>query len=264
MTPRLLFSPRHPLIICPVTGGTADEVLAQAERVSDVGGEVIEWRLDHYLPLRKLLAARGASHLSDTALENAVQEVARVCAELAEIDLPVLLTLRSAAEGGQMEISPTDYSRLLSACAGQVACAGFDVEALRCHDAPTLVAALRSAGHTVLASHHDFVRTPGEEEIVSLLCALAASGADAAKLALTPQGPHDLLALCAATLRASQGSCPVPVITVGMGQAGALTRLGGHLFGSCASFAVASAASAPGQLPVAEVRRAYDLLPPAR
>ncbi|MBV7411429.1 type I 3-dehydroquinate dehydratase [Dermabacteraceae bacterium TAE3-ERU27] len=264
MKPQLVFSPRHPLIICPVTGGTADEVFAQAERVSDVGGEVIEWRLDHYLPLRKALSRLGESDLSPAALQGAVREIARVCAELAEVDLPVLLTLRSAAEGGALEISPVAYSRLLSALAGQVACAGFDVEALRCHAAPALVETLRSAGHTVLASHHDFVRTPGEEEIVSLLCALAASGADAAKLALTPQGPHDLLALCAATLRASQGACPVPVVTVGMGQAGALTRLGGHLFGSCASFAVASAASAPGQLPVAEVRRAFALLPPAR
>ena len=51
-----------------------------------------------------------------------------------------------------------------------------------------------------------------------------------------------------------------PLVTVAMGALGAPSRLVGGVFGSAATFATAGAASAPGQLPVDDVRSVLDVL----
>ena len=49
------------------------------------------------------------------------------------------------------------------------------------------------------------------------------------------------------------------MITIAMGDGGRVTRLAGGLFGSDITFAAGEASSAPGQIPVAELRRAMAL-----
>jgi 3-dehydroquinate dehydratase-1 len=45
-----------------------------------------------------------------------------------------------------------------------------------------------------------------------------------------------------------------------MGEQGAVTRLAGGLFGSDITFAVGKASSAPGQIPIAEMRAGMAVL----
>ncbi len=53
----------------------------------------------------------------------------------------------------------------------------------------------------------------------------------------------------------------VPLITMSMGPLGAVSRLAGQVFGSCATFAtLGDAGSAPGQLPLDDVLSALDLI----
>jgi 3-dehydroquinate dehydratase-1 len=49
-----------------------------------------------------------------------------------------------------------------------------------------------------------------------------------------------------------------------MGPLGSVTRMIGGLFGSSLSFAVGEAASAPGQIPIADLRAVYDIIRRAR
>jgi 3-dehydroquinate dehydratase I len=74
-----------------------------------------------------------------------------------------------------------------------------------------------------------------------------------------PRAMDDVLTLLAATLAAS-GALRIPVISMAMGGAGAVTRLAGGLFGSALSFAVGEQASAPGQWPIEELETALALL----
>jgi 3-dehydroquinate dehydratase-1 len=86
-----------------------------------------------------------------------------------------------------------------------------------------------------------------------------ALGADVAKIAVMPQRAEDVLALLDATLRAAR-ELPIPVAGMSMGGLGAASRLCGGVFGSALTFAVAGAPSAPGQMPVGEVRAALETL----
>src|SRR5699024_4483861 len=69
----------------------------------------------------------------------------------------------------------------------------------------------------------------------------------------------DVVTLIAATERRHRDA-GIPLVTMSMGSLGAITRIGGGVFGSAATFATVGPASAPGQLPAAGVRAALDLL----
>ena len=99
---------------------------------------------------------------------------------------------------------------------------------------------------------------------------MAREGADLAKIAVWPTGADDvarLLGVCArATAGRGGGTGPgVPVAAMSMGALGAVSRVA-PAFGSALTFAVVpdeqgeARASAPGQMPIQDVRRCLELL----
>lgn len=87
-------------------------------------------------------------------------------------------------------------------------------------------------------------------------------GAHVAKLAAMPQREEDVLGVLEATLAIRRKYPDVPIISMSMGPLGAVTRLVGGVFGSDLTFAVGSKASAPGQIPVAELRKCFGVVYP--
>ena len=85
-------------------------------------------------------------------------------------------------------------------------------------------------------------------------------GADIAKIAVMPKDYADVLTLLGATLKARTGAVKVPIVTMSMGPEGEVTRVAGGLFGSDLTFAVGKEASAPGQIPITDLRQAMSVL----
>ena len=56
---------------------------------------------------------------------------------------------------------------------------------------------------------------------------------------------------------------PVRLITMAMGDLGVLSRVLGHLYGSAATFAALTDASAPGQLPLPDLDALLSAIPEA-
>jgi len=52
----------------------------------------------------------------------------------------------------------------------------------------------------------------------------------------------------------------MPLISMSMGAYGVLSRVAGWMFGSTVTFAVGRASSAPGQVPIEELRAMLDTL----
>ena len=181
---------------------------------------------------------------------------------------PVLLTVRTVAEGGGAGLDDAAYSDLLHRLIEGLAELGaarrpaaLDVEQARGGTAG-LVARAHGAGLDVVVSHHDFRATPADGVMLARLRAMADAGADVAKLAVMPRGPWDVARLLGVTARAGE-ELDVAVATMSMGPLGAVSRLSGAVFGSVLTFATAGGApSAPGQLPIDRVRAVLDLLPP--
>ena len=112
----------------------------------------------------------------------------------------------------------------------------------------------------LILSHHNFTETPSESFIYAKLVEAQTAGADIAKLAAMPKSYGDVLTMLNATYKARNESVQVPIVTMSMGPEGAISRLAGGLFGSDITFAIGKQASAPGQIPIKDLKLGMSLL----
>ncbi|WP_235954093.1 type I 3-dehydroquinate dehydratase [Actinomyces faecalis] len=258
---------RRPVIAVATTGRTPAQAASQAAAARDHGADVVELRLDLLQPATGAGLVEGAG-AGQSLAERLWPAVGQVGAELVATDLPLLLTVRTSAEGGGVQVDDAAYRALLAALveacgrdetARQVV-AAVDVELARGCVGDIADLGGTTAGIDVVASAHFFTSTPAEDEIVGLLERMEVEGAQVAKVAVMPVSDDDVARLLRAALRA-RSRLQGPLVAIAMGERGAVTRLAGGLFGSSLTFAtVGAAASAPGQLPVAQVRRALERL----
>ena len=73
------------------------------------------------------------------------------------------------------------------------------------------------------------------------------------KIAVMPENKEDVYHLLEATRKMDE-QLNVPIITMSMGEKGALSRVIGWAYGSVLTFGVGVEASAPGQVPVKALR----------
>lgn len=236
-----------PRVAASLSATDLDGLRTEAQRLVAAGADVAEWRLDH------LLAARPTD-----ALEHVPGLLALLREQLA--DVPLLVTVRSSSEGGAVELSEVDYARALRAVLAAGIADGVDIEIARHHAWRELTPRAQSIGCSVVGSHHDLTATPPADRIIELLGAMAAAGADVAKVAVTARDADDVLELLAAT-RSAARDLTVPVVTMAMGEVGRVSRLCGHVFGSVLTFGALGTPSAPGQTSVADLHHVLGLLP---
>ena len=177
---------------------------------------------------------------------------------------PLLLTLRTQAEGGSLAPDDASYIALYQ----QWLEAGFadliDIE-MRIGAQPVerLVAQAHRRHVAVILSWHDFHGTPENAEMLQRLTWQAAHGADILKIAVMPKTPLDVNRLTEVTWQMRQRS-DKPLLTMAMGGLGAVTRLSGEVFGSNLTFGTLDEASAPGQLEVQALDQALNALHQAK
>jgi 3-dehydroquinate dehydratase-1 len=234
-----------PLVCSPLVAGTTDELLAEAERVIEKGPDILEWRVDFF---------RG---IADT---RAVRETAARLRKAAG-GLPVLFTCRSQREGGEPTtlLEEDVVSLYESICRDK----NVDFVDFELHSKPANLAAVRQVAREcavkLVVSYHNFQATPGRDVLVEKFLEAEREGGDVAKVAVMPRSMRDVLTLLESTLEASE-RIQIPLISMSMGPMGALTRMCGWAFGSALTFAVGANSSAPGQMPVADVRAGVALL----
>jgi len=228
-----------PLICTPLVGRTAEAVLAELAAVLPKKPDLIEWRVDFF------------EGIGDTAL---VIETARALKAGAG-EIPILFTRRSTLEGGEkIALLEADVVKLYEAVCAARCVDMIDYE--MCNEAAhfaRLREASRAAEILMVASYHNFKATPDAATLVDKFAQAERLGGDVAKVAVMPQGPQDVLTLLGATHTASQ-SVGLPLISMSMGAYGSLSRMMGWVYGSTVTFAVGKSSSAPGQVPIEELR----------
>lgn len=249
----LTVSSRTPAVIVPVMPQRLADVAGECAAAVAVGAQIVEWRVD---ALEDLGAEAGGPDSSDPdSLVDTASELRSVLG-----DVPLLFTVRTTAEGGN---GPDDqrYVSLLDTVIRAGVVDLVDVEYRR-PGAPELFDLAAQHGVPVVASFHDFSSTPSVDEIEAILAAQEAMGAAIAKVAVMPRNQADVATLLLATARRAE-TAAVPLITMSMAGTGAVSRVAGHLFGSCASFGAVGQVSAPGQIPVADLMELMERVTPA-
>ena len=115
-------------------------------------------------------------------------------------------------------------------------------------------------GVKVIASNHDFRKTPPKAELISRMRKMQELGADIPKIAVMPQSTEDVLTLLSATEEMRRCYADRPVITMSMEGTGVVSRMCGEVFGSALTFGAAGKVSAPGQIDVEELRTVLGII----
>lgn len=233
-----------PKVIVPIVADSADGILAKAKEFANYTMDVVEWRVDFY------------EDVFDTAKVLSTLKALR--ATLGET--PILFTFRTKKEGGEKDISPEAYLALNTAVANSGDADAVDVEIFSGDElVRKAIDAIHAAGKVVVGSNHDFDGTPSESDIIYRLRKMQDMGADIPKIAVMPKGPADVITLLDATQEMANYHADRPIITMSMGK-GVITRLCGEYFGSSMTFGAVGQVSAPGQIPVEQLKTAMDIL----
>lgn len=195
----------------------------------------------------------GAAELRADLLADPAQVRAALTAVRAASSLPLLLTYRSATEGGKGAGHGQGYEEYLASLLQlRPAVAAVDVE-MACPASKALVAEAKAGGYDVVGSCHDFTATPSRAQIAEKLVQITAAGADITKVAYMPRNAQDVAALRHAAHDFAGAYPHQPLIAISMGQLGAPSRTD---LANCLTFATIAdgAASAPGQATIAHVR----------
>ena len=234
-----------PKICVPIVGVTKEEIITEAKTFDSIPVDVVEWRVDWF--------------------ENVFEfdKVEDVLKDLREAlgDTPILFTFRTSKEGGEKALEPEPYKELNIKAAQSGYVDLVDVEVFTGDDiVKEIVKNAHACGVKVVASNHDFDKTPEKDEIVKRLRKMQELDADIPKIAVMPNCKKDVLTLLSATEEMYTEYADRPIITMSMAGTGVISRLCGEVFGSALTFGAAKKASAPGQMGVEDLKIVLELL----
>ena len=234
-----------PKICVPIVGVTKEAILDEARAITKLPADVVEWRIDWF-----------ENVFDFAALEDVMKGLREVLG-----DMPILMTFRTSKEGGEKAIEDEVYADINIRAAQTGYVDMVDVEVFTGDEiVKRIIDGAHAAGVKVVASNHDFFKTPDKDDIVGRLRKMQDLGADIPKIAVMPQNKKDVLTLLAATEEMANEYADRPIITMSMAGTGVISRLAGEVFGSALTFGAAAKASAPGQRGVEDLKKVLTIL----
>jgi 3-dehydroquinate dehydratase-1 len=194
-------------------------------------------------------AARGFDLLearADLFAQQSLDGCAHACARLEASGTPVILTIRSAAQGGRFAGPDAERLSAFRAAIASGSASWADIE----NDASIVdeVAAAVGArdGARLIVSHHDFARTPPLDTLLEIVDRCHAIAGAIAKIATAVKTDADRQTLLELLARRPDRTC-----VIGMG-ASADLRIELAARGSLLAYGYLERATAPGQMSAAE------------
>lgn len=168
----------------------------------------------------------------------------------------LIATCRARSAGGKFSGTPDDQLRALRS-ATDAGCQWIDLEIETVDAVPPFILMLYTAHVNRILSFHDFRGTPSKPRLARLVRRLISladdSGFDAIKVATKCNSLDEALRLLSLPRQFRDRN----VIAVPMGEAAAPARILAPRFGSAFSYAPIEEATAPGQIPLAEMHQLY-------
>ena len=238
----------RPKICVPLVSSDFPELEEECASLAGAPLDMLEWRVDYLLNRKDFRAT--------VDLERAYTIIRRYFK-----DTPLLTTVRTKSQGGAHKTPGAEYIDLVSLILSSHWADMIDVEyGHDMMDTKVLMARARAKTIPVLMSYHKFKRALSEMEIVDALENMKSFRPDALKIAVMPEKTADVAALISGAARVGQNFPEMPIIAIGMGPLGVLTRVAGNHLGAPLTFAAGREASAPGQLTVEDAGRVLDIL----
>lgn len=209
----------------------------------------------------KQVISGESPHLSCDVLELRVdtlpQDVSPAEILALPCPLPVLVTVRHQDEGGAREMQEEERQYLAKSLLPMAD--AIDWEIAHMGTAQDLLKQAHQQGVVVVASAHDFEKTPCLESLCALADKAIALGADVVKFAFRVHSMEDVMVGVSLLQKYTH-----PMAVMGMGPLGATSRLIYNQYGSVLTYGyLGSTPTAPGQWSAALCKEALAKLLPA-
>lgn len=193
----------------------------------------------------------AACDVLEYRLDNLLSHEAEAAGVMASSPRPVLLTVRSPAEGGQGDLDTATrlaiYRRHLSAAH----LVDIEIASLALPELAGFAEEVQASGGSLVASTHDFQGFPGRDCLADRIAEAYARGAEIAKVAVVVTTMAELFDLVSLVeYHHDKGRL---ISAMGMGPLGKLSRLVLAKAGSCLNYGYLRVANAPGQWEAAEL-----------
>ena len=196
--------------------------------------DIIEWRAD-FLPKEAILQVAPAIFEKFAGRE-------------------LVFTLRTRAEGGQIELSSEEYVQMIKEVAQLYQPDYIDFENFNYKD---VFDQMLDFPNLVL-SYHNFQETP--ENLMEILSELTSLNPKIVKIAVMANTEQDVLDLMNFTRGFKTLNPEQEYVTISMGKVGKVSRITSDVTGSSWSFASLDEASAPGQISLSSMTKIRELL----
>lgn len=196
--------------------------------------DIIEWRAD-FLPKEAILQVAPAIFEKFAGRE-------------------LVFTLRTRAEGGQIELSSEEYVQIIKEVAQLYQPDYIDFEYFSYKD---VFDQMLDFPNLVL-SYHNFQETP--ENLMEILSELTSLNPKVVKIAVMANTEQDVLDLMNFTRGFKTLNPKQEYVTISMGKVGKVSRITSDVTGSSWSFASLDEASAPGQISLSSMKKIRELL----
>lgn len=239
-----VFGEGVPKICVPLVATTKEGLLEEAQLAKESSCDVVEWRGDLFEGIHD------------------IEETVAILTQLREIlaEKLLLFTFRTIEEGGQREFSLHAYQELYEAIAESQQVDLLDVElGMAEFLGRSFIQRLKAQKMVIIMSYHNFAKTPADGEMVLKVSMMKQFAADMGKISVMPHSLKDVLGLMNLSVKL-QGLTELPLILISMGNLGKTTRVSGELIQSVMTFGSLTAASAPGQIPVEELRNVLNVM----
>ena len=210
------------------------EEAQQLDRSRYDGADVIEWRAD-FLDKNEILTVAPAVFEKFAGRE-------------------ILFTLRTCGEGGQIDLTSEEYLAIIQDIQSIYHPDYIDFEFYSHRE---VFEQMLEFSNLVL-SYHNFQETP--ENMMEILSELTSLSPKLVKVSVMAHNEQEVLDLMYYTRGFKTLNPEQDYVTISMGKVGKISRLTADLTGSSWSYASVGEESAPGQIPLENMRRIRELL----
>ena len=233
-----------PKICVPIVAHTMAQLDEAIDAINPADCDLVEFRADFYF-------------------EDDIPALKKIRHRMG--NCPVIFTIRTKEEGGEIEIAEDEYEARILAASPYIDMADIQLERLHMKMQNEIlhiriIPKLHERGVKVICSWHDFAKTPDAGDLIRKMMTMQEEGCDISKIAVMAQDRADVAELIFASLEMLDTYADRPFITMSMGSLGKITRAAGSFTGSCITFGMAGTGSAPGQIPAPQLRQMLKIL----
>jgi len=231
-----------PKIGVVLTGTTRETLLGQAAQVLSSSAQIVEWRLT-----------------ADDCLDNRA-ELINTAMQLRQVlgTIPVIATLKTAVHESSATIKAADELYLTLVNNRLADAIELDLASVAQPQFMSLTKQMRQQQIRLILSQ-TYATACTASQIVADYQAMAAAGADIARVRMQPENANALLTLMAATATAG-AELSLPLILTATGSLGRYGAACGQLFGSAIVFGRVGRVGGVGQLPVNQLKQTLQIL----